>query len=47
MPPLGHVAARLRGILEPLPLEHDHLVDLVGQRSRGQQPRDAGPDDDH
>ena len=45
--PLGHVAARPRGILEPFPLQHDHLVDVVGQRPRGQQPPDAGPDDDH
>ena len=45
--PLGHVAAGQRGVVEPLALEHDDVVDVVGQRPRGQQPRDARPDDDH
>jgi hypothetical protein len=45
--PLGHVAARLRRIREPFPVEHDDLVGVLGQRPRGQQPRDAGPDDEH
>ena len=44
--PLGHVPPRHGGVVEPLPLQHDDVVDVVGQRSRGQQPRDAGPDDD-
>jgi len=30
--------ARLRGILEPFPFEHDDVVDVVGQCSRRQQP---------
>ena len=44
--PLRHVAPRHGGVVEPLPLEHDDVVDVVGQRPRGQQARDARPDDD-
>jgi hypothetical protein len=46
VPSLGHVPARRGVIGEPLPLHDDDLVDVLGQYSRGQEPRDARTDND-